>query len=99
MFLLVWQFRVDLLLDPPKQKGPQHLVETVYDKQLLFLIQLHRFIASVLVNRHRKPLLEVVAAVEHLRQQEVEQSPKLAQIVLEGRASEEKTMVALVLLA
>jgi len=74
-------------------------MQPIDDQQLLLLVQLHRLIARVLVDGHGEPLLEVVAAVEHLGQQEIEQSPQLSQIVLKRRAREQQAVVALVLLS
>lgn len=58
------------------------------DKVLLFLVELDSFPPGAR-DRDRKPLLEVVGAVEDLGQEKVEQRPKLVEVVLEGCARQQ----------
>jgi hypothetical protein len=75
-------------------------MQTVDDQQLLLLIQVDRLLlASLLADGYRKPLLEVVTAVEDLRQQKVEQGPQLSQVILQRSSSQQQAMSAVVLLA
>ena len=78
VLLLVGQFGVNFLFDSAQQERPKDLMQTVDNQQLFLLVQLNRVISCVLVDSHGEPFFEVVAAVEHLGQQEVEQRPQLA---------------------
>ena len=50
-------------------------MKPVDDQQLFFLVELYRFIACALVDGHGEPLFKVIAAIEDLGEEEVEESP------------------------
>jgi hypothetical protein len=54
------------------------------------LVQLLHHLVLLLVPVHGEPLLELVAAAEHLGQQEVQQRPQLMQVVLQRRAGDQE---------
>ncbi len=74
-------------------------MQPIDDEQLFFLVKLDRLISSVLVDGHRKPFLEVIAAVEDFGEEEVEKSPEFSQVVLKRGSSEEQSMITLILLS
>lgn len=73
-------------------------MQSIDDEQLFFLVKLDRLISSVLVDGHGEPLLEVIAAVEDLGQEEVEKSPEFSQVVLKRGSGKEQSMITLILL-
>lgn len=81
--LLGGQAALHIRLDTAQQEGTQHLVQLLHHLGLLLL-------ASI---TQAEPLLELLCAAEHLRQQEVEQGPQLVQVVLQGGTGDEQAIV------
>ena len=94
---LGWELRFHVLDEAPQHERLEDLVKAGDDDDLLLL--LHPVLAlapgcGAFFAIVPEPLLEHLGAIKHRRQQEVEQRPQLAEIVLQRRAREQKPAVA-----
>lgn len=88
MHLDLWHERFfDLPLDSPEHERPKDLVELF---NYLVVLDLLFLISEALVSlaAEIEPFIEIIRRGEDLRQQEVEQTPKLVEVVLEWRTSQ-----------
>ncbi len=86
----VRQILLNVLLEPPQEKWPEHLVQPPDDQQALLLRELQPLLVARVLERGVEPLVKRLHRVEHLRQDEVQQRPELRKAVLERRARQDE---------
>lgn len=87
---LLGQLRLDILLHPAQEEGPQHSVQLLQD-----LLTDREVLLQRLLEGDVEPLVEVVEGVEDLGHEKVKQRPQLGQVVLQGCAGEQQPAVGL----
>jgi len=87
---LIRQLTLHLLLQPPEQERPQHLMQAPNNEECLLLVQLDLLACGR--ERRIEPLLECCARFEDGRQKEVEQGPEFREFILERCAGQEQAM-------
>jgi hypothetical protein len=82
---LVGQLRLDVLLEPAEEEGPEDLVQAPDDEQLLLLVDVNLVARARVGKRRVEPLVKRLDRVEDFRQDKVEERPELGQVVLAGQ--------------
>lgn len=91
-FDLRLQRKLDVFLDSSEQERSHDPMELLDD--LLVAVFFLGFADCLIIRVEIEPLVKVVRTRKHLRQKEVEESPKLVKVVLKRRASQEKALLA-----
>ena len=92
---LVGQLALDLGLFAAEEERADHLVQAVDDEEALLLRERH--VVLLALEGRGEPLVEGPGALEDGGQDEVEERPKLVQVVLDGRPGEEHAVLEVVL--
>ena len=77
-------------LQSTQQERSQDFVQTTNDKQGLFFAEVHLVLATRVGKWRIEPLIERFDRLEDLGQNKVENGPKLGQIVLQRRSSQDQ---------
>lgn len=91
MLIFFGHLLLNVSLDPPEKKWPQHFVKSLHQTFVVLLTALNH-------PRQRvgEPLFELSVGLKDVRHQEVHEGPKLHQAVLKRRSRQQQSPVAVV---
>lgn len=89
MLIFLGHLLLHISLDPPEQKGPQHLVESLDQALVVLLTALNHSCQRV-----GEPLLKFAVGLEDVGHEEVHKRPQLHQAVLQRGSCQQQSPVA-----
>jgi hypothetical protein len=99
LLYFIWQFALDVLLQPPQEERSEHLVQPPDDEQRFFFVQLDLVSRPRICERRVEPLIKRLNRVEDLWEDKVEEGPELGKVILERCTGEDEAETGMIVLS